>query len=206
MKITGVILIALLAFAGQGLGAMTLTYTVGDVDGIHYDGSGSVDDVYVDQDVLNSLGELYPEVPINPFDVATYDDFKPFTFVFPAPPAELVLGAQLEVGMRMLRWDITTDRLYFWNADATVMWGPYRFEDLGWLPLSEDVVEPRTVDLGNVLGDNVLHLLAAGQLNVMVEDDFTADYATLTLQVIPEPAALSLLALGGLMLMRRHRK
>ena len=206
MRITGVILIALLAFAGQAVGALTLTYTLGDVDGIEYNGPGSADDVYVDQDVVDFLGELHPGAPINPLDTVAYDALTPFTFVFPAPAPGLLLAAQLEIGVRMVRWDIDTDALFFYNADATERWGPHHLEDLGWLPVSEDAVEARTVDLSNVLGDNVLHLLAEGQLNVSIEDDVATDYARLTIQVIPEPAALSLLALGGLMLMRRKRK
>ena len=206
MKITSVIMIVLLAFTGQAFGAMTLTYTLGDVDGIEYNGAGSVEDVYVDQDLVNVLGEEWPGVPLNPFDVVEYDVLTPFTFVFPAPAPGLLLGAQLEMGIRMVRWDIETDGMHFYNADATERWGPYVFEDLGWLPVSENVVETRTLDLGNVLGDNVLHLLAEGQLNARIQDDVATDYARLTIQIIPEPATLSLLALGGLMLMRCKRK
>ena len=43
-----------------------------------------------------------------------------------------------------------------------------------------------------------------GQLDLQIEEDTAVDYATLTLQVIPEPTALALLALGGLALVRRR--
>ena len=202
MKITGVILIVLLALAGQALGAMTLTYTLGDVDGIHYDGPGSVDDVYADPDVYAYV-DAHTLQPLVGFDLVDYDQHVVFTFTYTVPAGWEIVGGTPPLGLRAARWDVDTDRLGLFTADGSQVWS-YWYEDLGWLPMTESGVAVETVDLSDVLGDNHLPLLQDGQLDLQIEEDTAVDYATLTLQVIPEPTALALLALGGLALVRRR--
>ena len=140
----------------------------------------------------------------------------PFTFLFPLGPGEEVTGATLEIGIRAVP-AASNEWLCIFPDDGTVLWtreSPtwggdhytvYRFADeLGWsAPLSG--VGVFVADLANIDGDNRLPWLQDGELNVMITDDFGVDYAKLTIEVTPEPATLSLLAIGGLAMLRRRR-
>lgn len=186
---------------------MTREYLLGDIDGIHYGGAGSVDDVYVDPNVLAYLKAVAPSEPNDHFDVINVNNNVPFTFTFPLAPGEQVLGAELTLGLRATDPLVSTDEFAIMNSDATQQW-KYWFQDLGWLPLSSDGVSVRTVDLGNVLGDSYLWLLQEGKINLYVTDDCAVDYANLSIQAVPGPSslvcgAMALTMLGAYLRKRR---
>ncbi len=178
-------------------------YMLGDVDGVNYNGAGSADDVYIDPDVLaNLVGVGHPVVD---FDVMTINQNVPFTFEFPLVGNERVVTASLTVGLKAVIAHVSTDAIFFYSADGTTVYGPYYYSDLGWLPISQTGTTVRSVDLADVLGDDLISLLQAGQLSCQVRDDAGVDYARLTIEVVPEPATAGLMVLGGLALVRKRR-
>ena len=85
--------------------------------------------------------------------------------------------------------------------------GIYDYIELGWNPISFTDTTERSVDLSNMAGDNRLSFLQDGQLNIHITDDTAVDYAILTIEVIPEPVTLSLLAIGGMgMILRKQAR
>lgn len=179
-------------------------YLLGDIDGLHYDGLGSVDDVYVDSDMLAFLRAVAPREPNDHFDVLNCNNNVPFTFLFPLAPGGEVTGATLTLGLRATESLVTTDWLVISSESIVDQW-VYWFRDLGWLPLPFDGTSVRSVNLADILGDNRLLVLQDGEFNAYITDDTAVDWARLTIEVIPEPATVSLLALGMLALVRRGR-
>jgi hypothetical protein len=191
----------------------TRQYVLGDIDGFNYEGAGSEDDVYVDPDWLAYVETVDPPDPEKGFDLLSvpwadppYHDQNhniPFTFLYDLAEGETITEAALTIAMRRTSSLVSTDSILVDNPPP----GKNPFDELGWLPVSASDTTIRTLDLGNVLGDNYLPDLQDGQLNVLVRDDVGIDFAVLTLEVIPEPATLGLLAVGGLgMFFRRKRR
>jgi len=211
-------LIGLMALlAGNGIAVadypVTRVYLLGDKDGIHYDGAGSVDDVYVDPGL-----KAYADLGVAPaihFDIVDDNSDIPFTFLFPLDLSESITGATLTLGLRAADSLVTNDWLVIHPDDGTMHWTygathwagdhytVYRYDELGW-SVPDTGVTVFTADLANIDGDNRLPWLQKGYLNIHITDDTAVDYAELTITVTPEPATLSLLALGGLALLRRR--
>lgn len=181
----------------------TREYLLGDMDGIHYDGPGSVDDVYLSPG-MQAWAALPHVARIVDFDEVYANQDVPFSIVFPLAENEEVIGATLAFGLRATASLVSTDEVVLYNHDASVYYGPYAFNELGWLPLPSTGSNIRTMNLADLPGEDYLPILQDGLLNAVITDDTAVDYAVLTIEVIPEPAALSLLAIGGLALIRRR--
>ena len=192
----------------------TRVYLLGDKDGIHYNGAGSVDDVYVDPALW-----AYADLGVGPathFDIVMDNCDIPFTFLFPLGLGESITGATLTLGLRAAPSGADGDWLVIHPDDGTICWTygathwagdhytVYRYDELGW-SVPDTGVTVFTVDLANIDGDNRLPWLQKGYLNIHITDDTAVDYAELAITVTPEPATLSLLALGGLAMIRRRR-
>ena len=192
----------------------TRVYLLGDKDGIHYDGAGSVDDVYIDPAFA-----VYAKPGVGstvPFDIVMDNRGVPFTFLFPLGSGESITGATLTLGLRAAPSGADNDWLVLHPDDGTMHWTygathwagdhytVYRYDELGW-SVPDTGVTVFTVDLANIDGDNRLPWLQKGYLNIHITDDTAVDYAELTITVVPEPITLSLLALGGLAMIRRRR-
>lgn len=194
----------------------TREYLLGDIDGFDYNGPGSVDDVYVDPDFWTwTLPHTYAN-GMEGFDDMSWDHGLIFTFLFSLSAEEQVTAATLTVAMRHTGGTISNDRIDLepTRGGRSDTFFRYDFADLGWLPISGSGTTIRTIDLGAAFGcydhpqvaDNLLPLLQDGKFNVMVHDDEAIDYATLTIEVVPEPATLMLLGLGCLGLIRRRKR
>ena len=199
-----VCVVILAGFSTQAFASETRQYLLGDIDGFVYEGVGSEDDVYVNPILLAHLQSVAPSEPNDDFDVLNDNNNVPFTFQFDIPDGEQVISAYLTIGLRATASLVTNDWIVFYTSDIQTDY-VCEFPDLGWLPIGFTGTHIRTLDLSDVLGSNYLPLLQDGELNIVITDDTAVDYALLDLVVTPEPATLSLLALGGLAMLRRRR-
>ena len=140
--------------------------------------------------------------PISGFDDSVYQNtLRPFTFSYELEPDEEIISATLDIAVKAVNADVSTDAILLELTENL-----FRFEELGWLPISSSYMQIRTLDLNNVMGTDFLAQLQDGQLNVLILDDTGIDYATLTVEVVPEPTTILLLGLGGLAVLRRRRQ
>ena len=95
----------------------TREYLLGDVDGFNYNGSGSIDDVYVDSDWLAwvewyGLNFPNPEFVlegITGFDIFGKEHFIPFSFAYNLSSGEQVISASLTIAMMADNDFVSTD-------------------------------------------------------------------------------------------------
>ena len=189
------------------------TYLLGDVDGFNYEGVGSEDDVYVDPDLITWTQAVAPGESNDDFDTLNSNNNVPFTFVYTLGSGEQITGATLELGLRATDSLVTNDWLVLpendiWYTDLSnrSTQDVYTFSDLGWLPIASTGTTVRSVDLSNIVGDDQLSLVQDEEFTAYVTDDTAVDYAKLTITVVPEPATLAVLGLGGLLLLNRRRR
>jgi|GEM_PF-3121115 len=157
-------------------GAEVPQYMLGDDDDFIYEGTGSEDDVYSDSDWLDEVTTAYPGDEFD-FDEVVPGGLIPFSFVFDIANGEYVAGASLTFRLKQnggQPWE--TDFILFDQLEPT-----YLLFDLGW----DGNPSVLTINLSDVLGDNLLPLLADGLLNCAVYDDAAIDYAILELHVAP---------------------
>ena len=177
----------------------THIYLLGDIDNFNYNGSGSIDDVYIDP-VWKAWIEADTFQPIHSFDSFSADHQIPFTFLYELGEGENIISATLTFGLQAPGAPADTDGIFLDNTEKY-----YTFENIGWLPIPTYEICVRTLDLASIEGDNILSSLQDGQLNVRITDDTCVDYAQLTLITIPEPTTC-LLLLGALPFIRKNKK
>jgi len=186
------LIISLSLLTGNVRADMT-EYILGDIDGGIYDSVGSVDDVYVDPDRQTLTAGIGAGTHTRGgFDFGGRDYIIPFTFLIDLTEGDKIVSAELSLTMRATNSNVQSDRIYFESAGHY-----YRFLHLGWLPIpvgNEFVT--RSLELGDILGNNELAFLDDGKLNVLVADDVLIDYATLTIDAVPAPAAVLLGSIG----------
>ena len=195
--------VVVIGFSTQVFASVTREYLLGDVDNFQYGGPGSIDDVYVDPIVV----AVNPSAtwPLIPFDTFRANSIIPFTFVYPLLEDEEIISATLTVAMRASSSGVSTDRIFLLNHDASWHLDWY-FDVIGWLPIPSTGTTIRSLDIGNIQGTNYLSFLQDGELSGHIHDDTAVDYAKLTIEVTPEPATLTMLALSGLALLRRRKR
>jgi hypothetical protein len=174
-------------------------YMLGDIDDGIYNGTGSVDDVYFDPDWYNLVDDV-TGWPMCEFDKWESNRERPFTFLYELNETEEIIAAELILRIQAVDHAYESDFVYLESLDYN-----YSFNDLGWIPLTTDG-EPwtysgaefvsQTLDLSNILGDNLISFLQDGQLNVLIQDDCVIDYAILNLEIIPVPSTLILGIIG----------
>lgn len=153
-------------------------YTLGDLDGGVYNGSGSIDDVYVESSWYQEIIDagVDPSKP-KPFDQWWRNYLVPMSFTFaPTTPTE----AYVQLVMQASDVAVSTD-----TTRIEVYGNRYTFGDLGWLPISRDEYQVRTLDLSSVTGTSYLDSLADGILSLIVSDDVSVDFAALTISDSP---------------------
>ena len=205
-----VAIVAVLAWNGITFAGYPETRTVllGDLNQT-YGGPGSVDHVYVNPGLAKYIEDGYSSAI--PFDVIDDNREVPHTFQLDVGPGEVIVGATLTYSLRGSHSMVNGDWLVLHSDHGTAHWGGdnagvYEYDTIGWLPIPTDQYVERSVDLANIRGDNRLPWLADGELNIHITDDTAVSWARLDYTVTPEPASLSLVALGGLAMLRRHRK
>jgi hypothetical protein len=198
--------------------AGTVTSTVGDIDGFSPGDAADVPYRSVDLSAsLNRTGKL----PFADLDDPAMNWYVGFTHAFSIPDGETILGATLTVGVHpgdgfvesdFLALDVNVDELTDWGtgfgprAVVSDIWGgvPPRHATTG-ISIDLSQVPMRPSESGSPSLMDLLPELLDGEFNVIFADDSGVDYSILALEVTPEPATLSLLALGGLALVRRRK-
>jgi hypothetical protein len=150
-------------------------YRLGDNDNYHP--GDAADSPYVDPDWYTTIQNHVGSTAVVGFDdLRTAHKWVPFSFTFNLAPGEQIIGATLSVGLRWTGSVVTDDRIYLNDLNTS-----YRFDDLGWTPLSMTQGAGRVIDLGSHMD---LSQLQAGLLNVAIQDDTAVDWATLDLKVV----------------------
>ena len=164
--------------------ADTRKYMLGDIDGLHYDGAGSVDHVYVDPCWWAKFSEdIHPPIA---FDVQDDNCAVPGTFLFPLAPGERVVAAHFTIAIKGVHPLVSTDYFRLKTSHELEVGGHYT--EWGWGPVPQTTIVTRTVDLSDALGNNLIPHMQDGVLNFRLGDDTAVDYAILTIEVIPAPS------------------
>ena len=150
-------------------------YRLGDDDSFHP--GDAADFPYVDPDWYAAVQNRAGSTPLVGFDdLRTPHKWVPFSFTFNLAPGEQVIGATLSLGLRWTGSVQTDDPVYLNDLNTH-----YRFDDLGWTPMSMTQGAGRVIDLGSHMD---LSQLQAGLLNLAIQDDTAVDWATLDLKVV----------------------
>ena len=157
-------------------------YVLGDYDLVEYDGSTSADAVFVDaQWQLDVDDEAFGQ-PVSEFDVAVDGQYVPGTFEFDLAPREAVVAATLSLGLRGTGGDTTDDLLFIDDIDD--------FRSFSSLGLAASLSTTDTTVLTIELTGSELFALQDGQLNLLVSENTSVDWATLDITVDQEFARL----------------
>ena len=197
----GLVLLVLVLGRAYASYSETRQYLLGDMDGFVYEGPGSVDDVYLDplwQQYFNKNAS-----PDNDLDQLEANQDIGFSFVYPLEAYETVVSAVLTLGLRATDGLVTNDIICL---DGRTAYEILLLEDLGWQPILFTGINERSVNLDDVAGEDFISYLQDGQFNVQIRDDVGVDYAILDIEVVPEPATLSLLAIGAVVMIQKRRK
>jgi hypothetical protein len=150
-------------------------YRLGDND--NFQPGDAADFPYVDPDWYAAVQQAAGTHAVVGFDdLRTAHKWVPFTFTFNLAPGEQVVGATLSLGLRQTGSVATDDRIYLNSLSNS-----YRFDGLGWTPLSLTSGAGRVIDLGSHMD---LSQLQAGLLNVAIQDDTAISWAELDLKVV----------------------
>jgi len=165
-------------------------YLQGDVDDYTNDGTGSVDDAFIDPAwetfVLSSSGQ-----PVTGFDDVSTNQNVAYTIQHTLDSGEKVVHATLALALRQGGGNLNTDFVRVANAS-----NQFDFNQLGWdteINTTDSFVG--VLDLGEILGD-----LQSGSVNVQVNDDSGVDWALYTVTVATptsNPTATSVFIDGG---------
>ena len=154
-------------------------YLIGDIDGYVYDGSGSVDDPYLDPAFEAQIFST-SALPITGLDDLTGNQNVAFTQQYLLDSGDVVVHGWLALGLKQGGGGlIDTDKVKIDGA------GQMSFTDLGWdtqINTTETFVG--VIDLGS--GTLLPILNNDSQLSVQLNDDTGLDWAMLSLTVLTD--------------------
>lgn len=156
-------------------------YLIGDIDDFVDDGSGSVDEAFIDPAWEASiLGAS--ALPVTGFDDTSGNNNVAFTIQHQLDPGERVIHGSLALSLKQAGGVIDTD---FVRLFDTAPENKASFTELGWdteIGPSEAFVG--VIDLGGNLDD-----LQSGSINVQINDDTATDWALYTVTVASSAGA-----------------
>lgn len=150
-------------------------YLLGDIDAFVHDGSGSVDEAFIDADWAAEINNTSTH-PITGFDDLSPNQNVAFTVQHMLSPGERVIHGFVAFGIRRSGDEVDSDfvRLFDMNPEHH-----FSFSELGW---DEQINESETyvgvLDLGSYLEE-----LQDGSINVQFNDDVGVDWSIYTIAV-----------------------
>ncbi len=196
MKTTALILVAGLAAAASA-DVMTMSWTVGDTgdnDGIITDGESALLTMWASLDPGQPdggyAGSIFDILGVSNWDTGTVTSFVNLVDSLSNGPGTLGAGNNITgIDSFQLPADFNND----WNNDD-----PIKIYEITWTPDNYNV---RTVDLTSANHANFSVYTTASGTSV----EYTGDVQAGSFRVVPAPASLALLGLGGLVAGRRRR-
>ncbi len=144
-------------------------YLVGDIDGFIYDGSGSVDNAFIDPAWQTAVANS-SALPLTKLDDVTGNENVAFTVQHTLDPGEKVVHASLALALRQSGESTSSDFIRLFNMNPE---NRLDFSALGWdTQIDETETFVGVLDLGGQLTN-----LQTGNLNVQINDDTGLDWA-----------------------------
>ncbi|TWU24555.1 hypothetical protein Pla144_34390 [Bythopirellula polymerisocia] len=168
-------------------------YLIGDIDNYVFDGSGSVDNAFIDPswqtDIMNSSA-----LPITGFDNLTGNQNVAFTIQHTLDAGEKVVHGFVALGLKQGGGGlVNTDFIRLFDTDPA---HKFNFSDLGWdSQINQSNTFVGVLDLGSYLDE-----LQSGAVNVQVNDDTGVDWAIYTIAAatpLNDAASTSVFIDGG---------
>ena len=159
----------------------TRDYLIGDIDSFTNDGSGSVDDAFVDPAWESFIlgGSAHP---VTGFDDLSGNRNVAFTIQHQLDPDERVVHGTLALSLIEAGGAIDTDFVRLFDSDSSHR---LLFSDLGWdTQINSSDAFVGVIDLGAFTDE-----LQSGSVNVQVNDDAAVDWAIYTVTVAQPLAA-----------------
>ena len=168
-------------------------YLIGDIDQYVNDGSGSVDDVFIDpnwQAAITSTSSL----PITGLDDLSGNQNVAFTFQHTLDAGEQVVHGFIALALRQSAGQLVdNDFIRLFDFDSSHR---FNFDDLGW----DAQINPTDTFVGVIDMGGFLDEMQSGSVNFQMNDDTGLDWAIYTVTVATpksDPSSTSVFIDGG---------
>jgi hypothetical protein len=150
-------------------------YLVGDIDAYAHDGSGSVDDAFIDPAWRTTI-ESASALPVTGLDDLSGNKNVAFTILHELDSGERVVHGYLALALRQSGGEVNTDYLRLFDMDPAHR---LAFNDVGW----DAQISPTDTFVGVIDLGVFLDHMQNGAVNVQLNDDTALDWASYVVTV-----------------------